>query len=425
MSYYNYEYNQFTTPEEPPKKEKKSKGKFIGKVIVAALVFGLVSGSVFYGVNLMGGAITRQKTKLTGATSGSVVEGTAVSTAVTVKDVSDIVKNAMPSIVQITNISIKEYMGFFGQIYQQQGESAGSGIIIAEDEDFLYIATNNHVISNSTELTIGFCDDEAVSAQLQGTYPESDVAVVKVEKATLSDSTLSAIKIASLGDSDNLSLGESSVVIGNSLGRGQSVTTGVISALEREVSINANDGTKFQGRLIQTDAAVNGGNSGGALINMKGEVVGIVNAKFSGSGVEGTGFAIPINRARTIIDQIISEGAYTDESLEKVDEAVAGNGAYLGIYGMDITSSRAASYNMPEGVYISQIVSGQAADKAGLAKGDIIIALDERVISTMAELQNILSYYMPGDEITLRVAKATNGYAEDNVKVVLGSIDDQ
>lgn len=389
-------------------------GVMVAKCAVLAAVFGLVAGGIFQGVTHVGSG-TANNNAITGtptSTAGSTVDKTQVSTAVTVKDVSDIVDNVMPSIVSITSMSQTEYYNMFGQSQTYEGESAGSGIIVAEDDKNLYIATNNHVVQGSSSLTVCFADNETVSAQVKGTDPSSDLAVVSVSKDSMKEDTLSAIKIATLGDSSKLQVGESAVAIGNALGYGQSVTTGVISALNREVSTtDSSTGTTVTNELIQTDAAINPGNSGGALLNMNGEVIGINSVKYSDTQVEGMGYAIPISNAQPIIDELITR--------EKVD---ASKSAYLGISGVDVSSDVAKTYNMPEGVYIAQVSEGSAAEQAGLVKGDIITEFDGHAVTSMETLKERLEYYEAGTEVEVKVQRTNNGtYEEMTINVTLGS----
>lgn len=422
---YRYTYEK----KEEPKKPKRGGGGFIGKAIVAGLIFGLVAGSVSYGTYRAAGkafgepAIQKQNTEVT-QNSGTTISGTAVSKAITVNDVSDIAKNVMPAIVQVTNTSVEQYWGFFGQLYQKPTTSAGSGIIIAEDDSYIYIGTNNHVVTNSREITITFANNEAYAAELQGTYADKDLAVVKVSKSEVSDETSKEIKIATLGSSDNLNVGQATVAIGNALGFGQSVTTGVISALNREVSIQDDaTGQVITNALIQTDAAINGGNSGGALLNMNGEVIGIVSAKYKATGVEGMGYAIPISEAKVIIDQIMATGEYVGEEGEDPQANIpVGNGAYLGIYGgMDIDQQTSLRYDMPMGVYVSQVVENSPAEAAGIKKGDVIRGVNGQSVSSMTALQSVLASYKPGDKVTVTVAVASLNYQDKELKVTLGA----
>ena len=425
--------------QNKPKKEHKFL-KTLGKTAAIALVFGLVTGTVFSGTthvvgHLLGddkteiaaeapqGRIGEDKEEVTlpkdqNVTAQEPQESDRVSSVSTMPDVSAIAQEVMPSIVQVTNISVVEYRNWFGY-GQYEREGAGSGIIISEDDDYLYIATNNHVVANAKTLTITFDDGAAVSAELQGTLPSSDLAVVKVKLSDIEASTLSSIKVARLGSSDDLTVGEGAVVIGNALGYGQSVTTGIISALDREVTLQDDEGRTFTNYLIQTDAAVNPGNSGGALINMNGEVVGIVSAKYKSTDVEGMGYAIPITQASEILT-----GLVTKQDNDKGDDIAAdlGSGAYFGIAGVDVTSDMAKKYDMPEGIYIAQIKDGGGARDAGLTKGDVIVGIDDDEVLTMEELSNLVNSHQPGDVIRVTYKSAESNYNSTvSVDLTLGT----
>lgn len=386
-------------------------GNKLLKVVAIALVFGLVSGSVFGGVTYL----IAQKTGTDAGTSNTAtlstsdsLSSTAISTATTVTDVSDIVSNVMPSIVAVTNISYTEYRSLFGGMSTRESQSAGSGIIVSQDNDYLYIATNNHVVSGAETLTITFSDETAAPATVKGTDSSVDLAVVAVALSDIEDSTLDTIKVATLGDSSSVSVGESAVVIGNALGYGQSVTTGVVSALEREVTLEDDSGNTITSTLMQTDAAVNPGNSGGALLNMNGEVIGIVSAKYSDTSVEGMGYAIPISMARDIIETIISQEVVTE------DEA-----AYFGIAGVDVESDVSSQYGMPTGVYVTKVAENSGAGKAGIQKGDIIVSFNGRSVSSMEEISNIMQYLKAGTTVEVVVAQAANNYEETTLSVTL------
>lgn len=391
-----------------------SKGNFgnkLMKVVAIALVFGLVAGGTFSGVAY---AISKKTgVNLTAATAKTLttsdsVDSTAVSTATTVTDVSDIVSNVMPAIVAVTNISYTEYRSMFGQSQTYESESAGSGIIVSQDNEYLYIATNNHVVSGAESLTITFNDGSAVPGTVKGTDSSVDLAVVAVAISDIDDATMDAIKVATLGNSDQVQVGESSVVIGNALGYGQSVTTGVISALSREVQLEDESGNTITSTLMQTDAAVNPGNSGGALLNMQGEVIGIVSAKYSDTKVEGMGYAIPISTAKDIIETIINQEVVSD------DEA-----SYFGIAGVDVASDVSKQYGMPTGVYVTKVAANSGASKAGIQKGDIIVSFNGREVSSMDEISNIMQYLKAGTKVEVVVAQASNNYEETTLEVTL------
>lgn len=314
----------------------------------------------------------------------------------------------MPSIVSITNMSVEEVQNFFGGIQEQQSESVGSGIIIGQNDSELLIATNNHVVEGNDTLTVTFIDEESVEANVKGTNSSKDLAVVAVNLNDIKDSTKEEIAVATMGDSNEIQVGEPAIAIGNALGYGQSVTTGIISAKDRTM-----DG--YDGSLLQTDAAINPGNSGGALLNANGEVVGINTAKVSADSVEGMGYAIPISDASDIITDLMNQ-----ETKTKVSEEEQG---YIGIRSeADVTSDLADMYNMPTGVYVSEIIDGGAAQKAGIQRGSIITAINGTSVDGMTALQEQLQYYRAGETVTLTVATAGNNgeYESSDVEVTLG-----
>lgn len=405
---------------KPEKKKKERKpggfGKQLAKCAALALVFGLVAGGVMTGVNYASGKVlgtTNAGNVQASLTTGddSTVQPTAISSSYVATDVSDIVDEVMPSIVAITNVSQTEYQSFWGQSKTYESTSCGSGIIVSQDKEYLYVATNNHVVEGANSLTVTFANDDTVSAEIKGTDPSTDLAVVKVALSSIKDDTMSAIKVATLGSSDTLKVGESCIAIGNALGYGQSVTTGVISALNREVSVSdSSSSTNYTAELIQTDAAINPGNSGGALLNTAGEVIGINSVKYSDTSVEGIGYAIPMDTAKPIIEELITK--------EKVDES---NSAYLGIAGVDVTSDVAKTYNMPTGVYVAQVMEGAAAEQAGIQKGDIITKFDGKDVTSMEELSSNMQYYAAGTTVDVVIERSSNGqYEEQTISVTLG-----
>ena len=310
-----------------------------------------------------------------------------------------------------TNYTAELIQTFWGQSKTYESTSCGSGIIVSQDNEYLYVATNNHVVEGANSLTVTFANDDTVSAEIKGTDPSTDLAVVKVALSSIKDDTMSEIKVATLGSSDTLKVGESCIAIGNALGYGQSVTTGVISALNREVSVSdSSSSTNYTAELIQTDAAINPGNSGGALLNTVGEVIGINSVKYSDTSVEGIGYAIPMDTAKPIIEELITK--------EKVDES---NSAYLGIVGVDVTSDVAKTYNMPTGVYVAQVMEGAAAEQAGIQKGDIITKFDGKDVTSMEELSYNMQYYAAGTTVDVVIERSSNGqYEEQTISVTLG-----
>ena len=416
-SYQSYAYGSNPKPEKKKKERKPGGfGKQLAKCAALALVFGLVAGGVMTGVNYASGKVlgtTNAGNVQASLTTGddSTVQPTAISSSYVATDVSDIVDEVMPSIVAITNVSQTEYQSFWGQSKTYESTSCGSGIIVSQDKEYLYVATNNHVVEGANSLTVTFANDDTVSAEIKGTDPSTDLAVVKVALSSIKDDTMSAIKVATLGSSDTLKVGESCIAIGNALGYGQSVTTGVISALNREVSVSdSSSSTNYTAELIQTDAAINPGNSGGALLNTAGEVIGINSVKYSDTSVEGIGYAIPMDTAKPIIEELITK--------EKVDES---NSAYLGIVGVDVTSDVAKTYNMPTGVYVAQVMEGAAAEQAGIQKGDIITKFDGKDVTSMEELSSNMQYYAAGTTVDVVIERSSNGqYEEQTISVTLG-----
>ena len=397
-------------PQKDPRTSKPKKGymKKAALVVGAAVLFGAVGGVTMQGTSYLTGKLLGKNTKSTVGTTKTVSNAKlTTSTSTVTSDVSDIVENTLPSIVSITNMSVQEVQNFFGGISQQESESAGSGIIISQNDSELLVVTNNHVVEGSDTLTVTFNDGNSVEAQIKGTDSARDLAVVAVPLDKISDDTMNAIKVATLGDSDSLKVGEPAIAIGNALGYGQSVTTGIVSATGRTI-----DG--FDGEYIQTDAAINPGNSGGALLNANGEVIGINSAKINSSAVEGMGFAIPISDASDVIQNLMNK-----ETRSKVSDEERG---YLGIKGYDVSEEGAQMYNMPTGVYVKEVMSGGGAEKAGLTKGSIITGFEGSSISSMSSLQEQLQYYKAGEEVTLTVQiPDKNGeYTEKDIKVTLG-----
>lgn len=407
-----------------PHKNKNSNKKMPKAVAVTglALLFGVVSSATFLTSNVVGSKILKLHSSgsTTASTTKTVSSNASLSqtSSVVTSDVSDVVENVMPSIVSITNMSVQEVQNFFGGTTQQQSESAGTGIIISQNDSELLIVTNNHVVSGSDTLTVTFADGSNVEADIKGTNSEYDLAVVAVPLDSISDDTMSAISVATLGDSTKLKVGEPAIAIGNALGYGQSVTTGVISALNRTVtSTNETTGETETSdvKLIQTDAAINPGNSGGALVNASGEVIGINSSKLVGTTVEGVGYAIPISDVSDLIQELMNQ-----ETKKKVAEADQGA---IGIRGMSVSNEYAQQLNMPNGVYVSEITKGGGAEKAGMTKGCIITGVDGTTVSSMDDLQKQLQYYAKGDTVTLtiQVPQSNGEYEEQSLEVTLGA----
>lgn len=415
---YNNQQQNFNNDNKRPRPKKK-----VPKAVVItgfALLFGVVSSATFLTSNIVGSKVLGLDSAKTSANSTPSVGNTALtkSTKAVTSDVSGIVEKVMPSIVSITNMSVQQVQDFFGGVSQQKSESAGTGIIIAKNDSELLIVTNNHVVEGSETLTVTFDDNTSLKAAIKGTDPAHDIAVIAVPLKTISSSTMKAISVATLGDSTKLKVGEPAIAIGNALGYGQSVTTGVISAVNR--SSSATDPTTGQPvendvKLIQTDAAINPGNSGGALVNASGEVIGINSSKLVGSSVEGVGYAIPISDVSDIITNLMNQQTKT-----KVAEADRG---YLGITGFDVTEDYSQKFSMPKGVYITDVTDKGGAKAAGITKGGIITELNGTTIDSMNTLQEQLKYYSKGEKVELTVQVPGNGgnYTKQNYRVTLGA----
>lgn len=380
------------------------------KVVGCAVVFGLVAGAVFQTTNLVGNKLfgTNQTSQNSSKVSNAKLTQTSSSdSSSSSSDIAEVAKNAMPSVVSITNMSMQQVQSFFGGVMPQESKSMGSGIIIGQNDTELLIATNNHVVENNETLTVTFIDGTSAEADIKGTDSSKDLAVVAVPLESIESSTQDAIKVANIGDSSKLQAGDTAIAIGNALGYGQSVTSGIISATEREL-----DG--YDTSLIQTDAAINPGNSGGALLNSKGEVIGINSAKIAAEQVEGVGYAIPISEITDDINTMMNQ-----QTKQKVSENEKG---YLGIKGVDVDSQSAQMYNMPTGVYVSEAISGGGAEAAGITKGDIITELGGTKVDGMEALQGQLEYYKAGEKVEVKIqVPGKNGeYEEKTVEVTLG-----
>lgn len=394
---------------EPPHK-KKGTPKWV-KTICFGLVFGVTASAAFQTSNIVAGKFLNNKAVKESTEKTENIGNAKLTTSsgsITKSDVADIAENAMPSVVSITNMSVQQVQSFFGGIQERQSESAGSGIIIGQNDSELLVVTNNHVVEGSDTLTVSFIDEESVEANIKGTDASRDLAVVAVDLSKIKDSTREKIAVATLGDSDQIQVGEEAIAIGNALGYGQSVTRGIISAKERRIE-------GFDSNLIQTDAAINPGNSGGALLNAKGEVIGINTAKAAYEAVEGIGYAIPVSEARETI-----EGLMNRETRTKVAEEERG---YLGIAEpVDVTQETSQMYNMPTGVYITDVIRGGGAERAGITKGSVITALNGTTINNTSTLLEQLQYYKVGETVTVAIAiPGSNGeYRSKEVEVTLG-----
>lgn len=419
-STYNNENYYGNIPPEPDKRRRQRKngsknnkngmGKKAAKLVASAAVFGLVAGACFVGVSVAKDKLypsTADRIETTSGTTSAKSETSSSGSSSSSSNVASVVNEVMPSVVSITGtIQSSNYYGFG----TQESEGAGSGFIVAKTKDNLMIATNNHVVSDATSLTVGFADDTTAKATVVGTDSSADLAVISVKIKDIKDSTASKIKVATLGSSDDLKVGEEVVAIGNALGYGQSVTTGVVSAKNREVSLT--DGTM---NLLQTDAAINPGNSGGVLINMDGQVVGINNAKLEDTSVEGMGYAIPITTAKTILTDLMNASSVSTK-----------DAAFLGVVGRDINESYSSALGIPSGIYVSQVVSGSPAEKAGISAGDVITKFEGNNVSTMSGLKEKLALKKANTKvkITFKRANQSGTYEEKTVTVTLGKKSD-
>lgn len=382
------------------------------KVAAYAAVFGLVGGVTFEGVNYTADHFIGKSAVESTAAPVNKVKTTTTSTGnsdSTTEGVSSVAANVLPSIVAIDVTVQEKTQDIFGRTYSQEGSGSGSGIIVAQDNSNLYIATNNHVVQNATSVSVKFNDDSTYTAKVKGTDTDSDLAVVEISMDDLSDDTINNIKVATLGDSTKVKIGEQAIAIGNALGYGTSVTVGYISAVDREV---ASEDVNM--KLLQTDAAINPGNSGGALVDDEGKVIGINSAKYSDTSVEGMGFAIPISTAVPIINDIIDAQQVSENEQ-----------AYLGIKGTDVSSEISQYYNMPEGIYVGKVTKDSPAGKAGIKTGDIIVKFNGNETTTMDGLQDRLGRCKAGDTVEVVVKRADNGdYKEVTMKVKLGKKSD-
>lgn len=425
------------------RRNQNSFQKKAGATIALAVIFGLVAAVVFQAANFAADRfLNTGKSSVQIKTTDSVdLQETASDDSTADKVLSDsengtvaaVAQASMPSVVAITTVSVQEIPSFFGYSSRQyKSASTGSGIIVGDNDDELLIATNNHVVDGATTLSVCFIGDDvanaetetvnagdnvdlnvedAVSAKIKGTDADNDLAVVAVKKSDIPEDTLNQIKIAQIGSSDDLAVGQQVVAIGNALGYGQSVTSGWISALNRTISTD--DGTNSTG-LIQTDAAINPGNSGGALLNMKGELIGINSAKYADSAVEGMGYAIPISKAKPILEELMNR-----ETREKVDNSKKG---YLGVSLANLTTEAIEMYNMPTGAFVRSVEDDSPAQEAGICKGDIIVKFDGQKVSDGDDLLDKLQYYKSGEKIEAVIARATNGeYEENTVELTLGT----
>lgn len=431
---YNNGYNSYDNKPRKTKEPKKS-GGFLGKLVTCialGLFFGLFAGVGFVGVQQLSNGLFQESEKT--AVSGSVQNNEANNPkgnaqdmtamgesesgikltntsqiSVVTSDVTEMVAEVMPAMVSIVNNYEQSGVTIFGQSYTQQAASSGTGIIVAESDTELLIVSNHHVVSGAKQLDVTFIDGSVVQAQIKGMDADMDLAVIAIPLESLTKETKSAIAISTIGDSDNLKLGEPVIAIGNALGYGQSVTDGIVSALNREISME--DGST--GQFIQTNAEINPGNSGGALLNINGEVIGINSSKIGGSSIEGMGYAIPISAAKPIIDELMLRETRTKVEADKI--------GYMGISMQTIDEQYSSRFNMPQGVFILDVEDGSPADKAGLLYGDIIVKFDGEKISSHEDLQEVLQYYAAGATATVTVKRPVNGqYVQTDITITLG-----
>lgn len=395
-------------------------------LIAMAVVFGLVAGLVMFGVNTAANHIAgtgdapSENDVVTDDTEDNSTASANISSAGT-KTPVQVAKEAMPSVVTISTMSVEEMRNFLGGVAEYKVQGAGTGVIVGENDTELMIATNNHAVEGASTLSVGFIDNSTASAELKGADPDNDLAVIAVNRSDITDDTMSQLKIATVGDSDELELGEQVVAIGNALGYGQSVTVGWVSALNRDITLTDENGVAINSTgLIQTDAAINPGNSGGALLNMDGELVGINEAKTgttpTGISVDNMGFAIPIDKAEDSLKELMS--------LPTRDKVDASHASALGIEGQSVTSDLTQLYGIPGGVIVASVVENGPAYQAGIQKSDIITELDGRSVGNLEQLQNALQYYAAGETVDV-VVQRLNGqsFEAQTVSVTLGAAD--
>ena len=430
---FNYENGMNELPEVVTYNQKTKKvnrvAKKVGALVLSGAILGTTAGgafaasSYFFPHNTATQNITQSKTNSVANTTLTSFQNSSSSNLSSSSSIKEIATKGMPSIVAITNIGVTETMTMWGNI-PQQSESCGSGIIIGENDTELLVVTNNHVIEGNQTLTVVFSYDEdnqnpnAVEAHVKGADSKRDLAVIGISKDKLNDDVLSQISVAAVGNSADLSLGEQVVAIGNALGYGQSVTIGIVSALNRQIGTDES-GKSDGNTYIQTDAAINPGNSGGALFNMKGELVGINTAKIASAQIEGMGYAIPISDVHDLIEDLKNQTTRT----EVVDEKDRG---YLGISGTDVTSDVSSTYHIPEGVFLAEVTDGSPAANAGLSRGYVITKFDGKTINSSSELQNLVKYYKSGETVTITAQVPENSqYNEKEFHVTLGTNENQ
>lgn len=417
--FYSYQnYNKSAVDEEPggtsqiPGQMKPKKNSRVGLMIIGAVMFGLIAAVCFFGVNAVLDKVfpsESQQIKTVDPSKKSVgvttVSGSSISQ---VSDVSGIVENVMPSIVSITQSYKKSGYSIFGQYYEDDATGSGSGFIVSQDNDELLIVTNNHVVQDAEKIQVTFIDDTTAEATVKGTDATADLAVITIKIDKLKASTKEKIKVANLGDSDKVKVGQMAIAIGNALGYGQSVTVGYISAKDREVTIT-DDATNQTNKmtLLQTDAAINPGNSGGALLDINGNVIGINSVKYASSEVEGMGYAIPMSKAVPIINELMKREVLSED--EK---------GYLGITGRSISEAVSESYGMPVGVYVVEVGNSGSAKAAGVKVGDIITKINDVEVKTIEEVKERVNSCRVGTEMKITVKRSNEGEYKEKVLTV-------
>lgn len=402
-------------------RNKEGFGERLAKLAGSAAVFGVIAGAVMYGVYYTGSTILPVKSSSDynniATVTSNVTATTAQSTASssTGMDVQSVANAALPAMVALNGTttvssgSSSSFYGLFGGSQSYEAQTSGTGIIVGKNDKELLVVTNAHVVEDVNDLKCVFVDGESVSATVKGSKSDKDIAVVAINLSDIKDSTINSIAIAELADSDDVAIGQEVVAIGNALGEGQSVTNGIISATNRSITVN---NVTFSG-LLMTNAAINSGNSGGALLNAEGKVIAINFAKTSSDGVEGMAYSIPVSNVMDIIDSLMSR-----ETRSKVSSSET---AYLGISGVDITSAMSSSYGYPQGVLIRSVENNSAAAQAGLGAYDIIVGFDDQSVNSMSSLKSIMEYYAAGEKVTVQYYHQEGSeYVLKSVEVTLG-----
>lgn len=402
-------------------RNKEGFGERLAKLAGSAAVFGVIAGAVMYGVYYTGSTILPVKSSSDynniATVTSNVTATTAQSTASssTGMDVQSVANAALPAMVALNGTttvssgSSSSFYGLFGGSQSYEAQTSGTGIIVGKNDKELLVVTNAHVVEDVNDLKCVFVDGESVSATVKGSKSDKDIAVVAINLSDIKDSTINSIAIAELADSDDVAIGQEVVAIGNALGEGQSVTNGIISATNRSITVN---NVTFSG-LLMTNAAINSGNSGGALLNAEGKVIAINFAKTSSDGVEGMAYSIPVSNVMDIIDSLMSRETRTKVSSSET--------AYLGISGVDITSAMSSSYGYPQGVLIRSVENNSAAAQAGLGAYDIIVSFDDQSVNSMSSLKSIMEYYAAGEKVTVQYYHQEGSeYVLKSVEVTLG-----